>query len=103
MDWLIVERVKVYSLCRPTESADHFVDQIGRGVWDSDAESDAGAHGSLALFDDCGDLLPVFRFDLAAFDQTPDQLIDRLPAISRFEFDYDLVFLQDISKRHTLK
>jgi hypothetical protein len=41
----VVERVEVDSFARTAEGAHDFMNQIGRGVGDADAETDARAHG----------------------------------------------------------
>jgi len=80
IDGLVVERVEIDAFGGPAQSADHFGDQVGRGMGDADAKADAGAHGRLALFDDGGDGLAVFGFDLARGDEVADKFVNRVPA-----------------------
>src|SRR5216117_4164936 len=66
-----------------------------------DAEPDAGAHGSLALFDDGGDLIAVVRLDLAGLDQVIDQLVNGLPAVGGQHFSNDLRRTENVTQVHT--
>ena len=51
IDRLIVQRVKIDPVGGTAQRADDFLDQIGRGMGNADAETNAGAHGRLALLD----------------------------------------------------
>ena len=78
---LIIERVEVDPFLRATQCTDDFRDQIGGGVRDADAESDASAHRSLALLDDCGDGLAMLRLDFSGGHEVVDEFINRLPTV----------------------
>ena len=101
MNGLIIECVEIHAFGRPAERAHYFVNQIRGSVRNADAETDAGAHGGLALLDHRGDLIAVFRLDLAALNQAIDQLIDRLPAGGSGQLGDDLIFLENVTQGHT--
>ena len=78
---LIVERIEAHAFLRTAQRADNFKNQIGRGMRNADAESNAGAHGSLALFDGGGHGVAIIGLDFARGDEIANQLVNRFPAI----------------------
>jgi len=94
---LIIERVEINTLARAAERADDFGDEIRAGVRDANAETDARAHGGFALFDHGGDGVVMLGFDFAGADEVFDQLVDRLPAVSRLQIGDDLLFRKNIA------
>src|SRR5437867_4264922 len=68
---------------------------------DPDAETDAGAHGRLAFFDDGGDLIAVIRLDLAGLHQVGDQFVNGLPAVGGQHLRNDLRRTENITQVHT--
>src|SRR5438093_7119407 len=66
-----------------------------------DAEPDAGAHGSLAFFDDGGDLIAVVRLDLARLHQVANQFVNGLPAVGGQHLSNDLRRTEDVTQVHT--
>ena len=97
VDRLVVQGIEVDAFLRAAQRADHFIDQIRRGVRDADAEADAGAHGGLALLDHRRDGVVMFGLDLAGRHQVVDQLIDRFPAVGRPQVSDDLLFAQNVA------
>ena len=93
---LIVEGIKVDPFLRATQRTDDFRDQIGGGVRDADAESDAGAHRSLALLYDCGDGLAMLRLNFSGGYQIVDEFINRLPTVGCLQICEDLVFCENV-------
>ena len=91
MNGLIVERVEVDPLPGPAEDSHHVGNKVGGGVGNSDAESDARAHGGFALADHGRDRFAIFRFDFSRSNQIGDQFIDCFPAIGGLEFGDDLL------------
>ena len=61
IDGLIVQGVEIDALAGAAEGADDFGNEVRGSVRDADAETDAGAHGGLALFDDGGNGVAVLR------------------------------------------
>ena len=90
LDGLVVERVEIDAFARAAERADDLEHQIRRGVRDADAEADAGGHGGFALFDGGGHGFAVAGLDFAGGHEVGDQLVNRLPAVCRFQFGDDL-------------
>src|SRR5712691_7470210 len=66
-----------------------------------DAESDAGAHGRLAFFDDRGDLIAVVRLDFAGLHQVVDQFVNGLPAVGGQHLSNDLRRTENVTQVHT--
>src|SRR6266853_996558 len=66
-----------------------------------DAESDAGAHGRLAFFDDGGDLIAIVRLDFAGLHQVVDQCVNGLPAVGGQHLSNDLRRTEDVTQVHT--
>ena len=88
---------KLTPFLRAAQRADDFVDQIGRGVRNADAEADAGAHGGFALLDDGGDGVAMLGLDFAGGHEVVDQFINGLPAIGRLQIRDDLLFRQNVA------
>ena len=65
---LVVERIEIDARLGTAQRAHHFVNQVGRGVRNADAEPDAGAHGRLALLDRGGHGIAVPRLDFPGGD-----------------------------------
>ena len=91
---------KLTPLRGAAQRADHFKNQIGRGVRDADAEADAGGHGGFALLDGGGHGVAVAGLDLAGGDEIADEFVNRLPAVRRFQFGDDLLASQDVGQIH---
>src|SRR6266498_2784711 len=66
-----------------------------------DAEPDPGAHGSLAFFDDGGDLIAVVRLDLAGLHQVANQFVNGLPSVGGQHLSNDLRRTEDVTQVHT--
>src|SRR6266487_1178672 len=66
-----------------------------------DAEPDPGAHGSLAFFDDGGDLIAVVRLDLARLHQVANQFVNGLPAVGGQHLSNDLRRTENVTQVHT--
>ena len=102
VDGLIVQGVEIDALLGAAEGADDFVDQVGGGVRDADAEADAGAHGGLALLDDGGDGFAVLGLDFAGGDEIADQFVDGFPAVGRLQFRQNIVGSENIAQVHSV-
>ena len=66
-------------------------------MWDSDAKSNACAHGCLPLFDRLANGITMFRFYCASLSESGQQLVYRLPAVRRLQGSDDLIFSQDVT------
>lgn len=100
IDRLIIERIKIDALFGTAKGADDLVNEIGGGVGNANAETNPGAHGGFALFDDRSDLVPVLGLDLAAIDKAADQFINRFPPVGGFQVDDDLISIEDVTEGH---
>ena len=87
----IIERVELDPGATSAEGGHHFLDSIGRGVRNGDAETDAGAHRFLALFERGENAFAILRLDLAQADQQIDQLDDGRPTFGRLHLGNDLL------------
>ena len=97
IDRLIVERVEVDPFFRASQRTDDFGDQVCGSVRDADAKTNARAHGSLALLDDCGDGLTVLRLDFSSGDEVVDEFVDGLPTVGSLQIREDLIFGENVS------
>ena len=97
---LIVERVEVDSFFRAAERTDDFINQIGGGVGDADAEPDAGAHRSFPFLDDGSNRLAMFGFDFPCDNKVVDQFIDGFPSGGSLQIGKDLIVSENVSQIH---
>lgn len=103
IDGLIIQGIKINPFDRTSEGSDDFVDQIGGGMGDTDAKADAGAHRTFPLLHYCRNLVAVFGFDFSCSDKIVDKFINGFPSIGSPEVGENLLFLEDISERHTVE
>jgi len=82
------------------QSADHLVDQLGRGVGDAHTEADAGAHRLLALAHRGCDGLLMLGIDRAGLRKPTDELVDRFPPIPRRQLRHDVFRTDDVAQGH---
>src|SRR5205085_9407027 len=61
----IIERVELDTGARSAERGDDVIDAVRRTMRNGDAETDAGAHRLLALFQRTGIAVAIFGFDFA--------------------------------------
>jgi hypothetical protein len=85
------------------QRADHFLDQIRRGMGNADAEADARAHGGFALFDHRHDGLAMLGLDFAGLDQLLHQFVNGLPAIGGRQIGEDRFQSQNVAKIHRMR
>ena len=91
--WLIIQRLKIDTLGRTPQRADHFINEIGGSVWDADAESDAGAHRVLAFLHRVNDGLAILGGNRTTGHKLINQFVNRLPAIGGLQRWHDVIGL----------
>ncbi len=99
-DRLVIEGIEIHAAGGTSQSANDFANQIGRGMRDADAKSNARAHGPFALAHDGDDGIAMLRLDLATGNQDIDQFINGLPPVGRLELNDDLLLFKDIRQCH---
>ncbi len=97
---LVIEGIKIDPATRPTEGGDHFGDDVGGGMGNTDAETDAGAHRLFTLLDDVGHGLAMLGRDASAFNQDIDQLVNGFPPACGLQFWHDLPGAEYIAEVH---
>ncbi len=91
VDRLIIERIEVHTGSGSPKGADHFINKVSRSVWNSNTETDSGAHRRFALFNDGSDGFPMFGLDFSSGDEDIDQLVNGFPAIGRLQIGDNLL------------
>src|SRR6266496_942855 len=89
--WSIIECIKLNAGGRSSECSDHFVESIGRTMWNGNAKSDSCAHGFLALSKRAKNGIAIRRLDFAEADKQINQLDDCRPALRCFHLWDDLL------------
>jgi len=97
IDRLVVEGIEIDAFFGAPKSANDFIDEIGRGMGNTNAETDASAHRRFALFDDGGDGVVMFGFDFARGDEVVNELVDGFPAVARVHAGNNLLWAENIA------
>ena len=94
---LAVEGVEGDSLLGAAQGGDGLGDCVGSGVWNTDAETDAGAHGAFAFENGAGDCFAMRGLHRCGFDKPVEQGIDGAPTVGGGKGGDDLVCSENSS------
>ena len=87
----VIERVELDTGSRSPKGGHDLFEPVGGAMGNGDAETDAGAHRFLALFERSEDAFAIGWFDLAKANQQIDQLDDGRPTLGRLHLGNDLL------------
>ena len=87
----VVERIEFDPAGRSSKCGHDFVEAVGGAMGNGDAESDAGAHGFLALFERSQNAFAVLGFYFAETNEEIDQLDNGRPTVGRLHLGDDLL------------
>ena len=100
-DGLVIEGFEFEAFEGSTKGGDDFLDAIGGGMGDGDAEADACAHGFFALADGVEDGLAIFGGELFLGDEEIDEFFDGAPTFLGDDCGENERDRKEIAERHS--